>query len=97
MSSKTRSPIRLLDYSDKSQAFPKELLADFSTGILYLVNASNQEVSVPLVKSALDLKNGDKIIGTYNPTDGTKKTLNLASEFLPLAGGKLTGAVTSER
>jgi hypothetical protein len=92
--SKTRSPVRLLDYSDKSQALPKELLANFTTGILYLVNASNQEVAVPLVKSALELKNGDTIIGTYNPTDGTKKSLNLASVFLPLAGGTLTGAVT---
>lgn len=91
MSSKTRSPVRLLDYSDKSQAFPKELLADFNSGVLYLVNASNQEVAVPLVKSAFDLKNGDKIIGTYNPADGTKKTLNLAEEFLPLSGGTLTG------
>lgn len=96
MSSKTRSPVRLLDYSDKSQAFPNELLANFSTGILYLVNAAKQEVAVPLVKSAFELKNGDKIIGTYNPTDRTKKSLNLASEFLPLSGGELTGNLTGK-
>lgn len=96
MSSKTRSPVRLLDYSDKSQAFPNELLANFSTGILYLVNAAKQEVAVPLVKSAFELKNGDKIIGTYNPTDGTKKSLNLASAFLPLSGGTLSGNLTGK-
>ena len=41
-----RRPVRLLDKSNISSAYPKELLADFSTGELTLIDTNGQPVAV---------------------------------------------------
>lgn len=74
-----RAPSRLLDYANIDDATPKEIVGDFNTGLLYLVNSEKNQVPVPLVKSVFELTKGDTIIATYDPKADSKVTVDLSN------------------
>lgn len=76
-----RAPSRLLDFSDISEAVPKELVGDFSTGLLYLVSQTKQNIPVPLVKSVFELTKGDVVLATYDPTGSNKTSVDINNLF----------------
>lgn len=81
MPSVKRSPTRLLDYSNRSDALPKELVGDFSNGYLYLLNQDKELVKVPVVKSLFILKNKDATLNTYDPSSENSVQIDINTLF----------------
>lgn len=74
-----RRPTRLLDKSNITSAYPKELVADFETGELTLVDESGEQVATnPLEK--VDSGSGNAV--TAVTVEGRKITVEKGSTFL---------------
>lgn len=82
MPSVKRSPTRLLDYSNISDALPKELVGDFNNGYLYLLNENKELVKVPVVKSSFILKNKDTVLNTYDPSSENNLQIDINDLFI---------------
>ena len=81
MSSVKRSPTRLLDYDNRSDALPKELVGDFENGYLYLLDENKELIKVPVVKSSFVIKNKDIVLNTYDPSGDNSLEIDINNLF----------------
>lgn len=78
--SSLRLPVRLLGSVNAASAYPRELLADFTTGDLLLINTTGGQVSIPNAITVKTSGSGNAITGIS--ANGKTLTLTKGSTFL---------------
>ena len=78
--SSLRLPVRLLGSVNAASAYPRELLADFTTGDLLLINTTGGQVSIPNAITVKTSGSGNAVTGIS--ANGKTLTLTKGSTFL---------------
>lgn len=82
-----RRPIRILDYTEKAHAYPRELMLDFATGALYAKTAEGAEITIMKPLKITDEAGTE--FGSFTPNEA--KTIAIKN-----ATDEVTGLLTAE-